>query len=300
MKTVLNPFARFNNLPAGLQLTAGAVLISFSGVYVKLAQVPPAIAGFYRMAFGGLVLLAMVVLRREIHWPGWRFFLLGLFCSLWFAMDLFSWHASIHYTGPGLATLLANFQVFFLALIGVFFLGERVRPKLVLAVPLALTGLFLLVGVQWGRFGPGYRMGVYLGLGAAVCYTGVLMALRKLQSMENGLSAMATLTLVSLFTAFFLGLEIWGTGGTFRIPDLRIGALLAAYGIFSQVLGWVIITRALPRVPASFAGLVLLLQPSLSYVWDVLFFHKIITAVGMTGLALTLCAIYLGSTRTVD
>ncbi|MBI9082124.1 MAG: DMT family transporter [Desulfobacterales bacterium] len=300
MNTVKNILARFKHFPAGLQLAFGAALISFSGVYVKLARVTPAAAGFYRMAFGGLVLLAVIALRREIRWPGSKFFFLGLICSLWFTVDLFCWHVSIHHVGPGLATLLANFQVFFLALAGVIFLGEKIRLKLVLAVPLALVGLFMLVGVRWGQFGPDYRIGVYLGLGAAVCYAGFLLTLRKLQAAENGVSAMATLTLVSFFTVCFLALEIWRTGDTFRIPDVQSGVLLVAYGVSSQALGWVMITRALPHVRASFAGLVLLLQPSLSYVWDILFFNKIVTTVGMAGLVLTLLAIYLGSTRTAD
>ena len=206
--------ARFSALAPGLQLTVGAVLISFSGVYVKLARVTPAAAGFYRMAFGGLVLLVIIAIRKEIQWPGWRFFLMGVFASLWFALDLFFWHASIHYIGPGLATLLANFQVFFMAVAGVLFLGEKLRLKLVLAVPLALLGLFLVVGISWDRLGPDYRLGVYLGLATAVCYSCFLLTLRKLQGAETRISAMATLTLVSAFTSAFLAMEIWRTGGT--------------------------------------------------------------------------------------
>lgn len=300
MNPIRASISLFSSLPPGLQLLAGAVLISFSGVYVKLARVTPASAGFYRMFFGGLVLAILVAVRREIRWPGARFFALGTFCSLWFALDLFCWHGSIQRIGPGLATLLANFQVFFLAVIGILFLGERVGPKLVMAVPLALVGLFLVVGVRWEQFSPNYRIGIYLGLGTAVCYTGFLVSLRKLQAPGRRVSAMATLTLVSAITSAFLAAEVWRSGGSLRIPDLQSGLLLFAYGLFSQVAGWVIITRALPRVRVSFAGLVLLLQPALSYVWDVLFFQKAVTGVGMAGLALTLLAIYLGSTRSVD
>jgi len=43
----------------------GAPLISFSGVYVNLAHVTLTIAGFYRVLFGGFVLLFIVGLRRE-------------------------------------------------------------------------------------------------------------------------------------------------------------------------------------------------------------------------------------------
>ena len=297
MSVVRAVIEKFFALPVGLQLTVGAVLISFSGVYVKLARVTPAAAGFYRMAFGAAGLLVLLAARGEIRRPPAGYLGLAFFCSFWFSVDLFCWHTSIHLIGPGLATLLANFQVFFLALIGVVFLGEHLDWKLALAVPMALGGLFLLTGVNWPRLGAIHHAGVGLGLVAAVCYTGFLVTLRRLQGAAAGASPVAALTLVTVITGVFLAVGIWRTGDTFRIPDGQSVALLAVYGIVSQMAGWVIITRALPRVSASFAGLVLLLQPSLSYVWDVLFFHKAVTPVGLAGLIITLAAIYLGSTR---
>lgn len=47
------------------QLIAGAVMISFSAVFVKLVSVSPATSAFYRMLFGGLILLGIVLWRRE-------------------------------------------------------------------------------------------------------------------------------------------------------------------------------------------------------------------------------------------
>ena len=43
-------------------VAAGAVLISFSAVFVKLAHVSPTMAGFYRTFFGGIMLLNCVVM----------------------------------------------------------------------------------------------------------------------------------------------------------------------------------------------------------------------------------------------
>jgi len=42
-----------------IQLIAGATIISFSAVFVKLVHVGPTMAGFYRVLFGGLILLAV-------------------------------------------------------------------------------------------------------------------------------------------------------------------------------------------------------------------------------------------------
>ncbi|CAO0819763.1 hypothetical protein DFAR_1110033 [Desulfarculales bacterium] len=44
---------------------------------------------------------------------------------VFFALELTFWHRSIHLLGSGLATILAEFQVFFLAGFGALFFGER-------------------------------------------------------------------------------------------------------------------------------------------------------------------------------
>jgi len=291
MKFLVNAF---NQTPPWLQLTVGAILISFSGVYVKIAHVTPVVAGFYRMLFGGSALLLLVLLRRELRFKGGPYIWYGLFCSFWLAVDLILWHFSIHVNGPGLATILANFQVFFMALAGVFFLGEKVSLKLAISIPLALLGLFLVVGLQWERLGGDYKLGVYAGLIAAVCYTLFLLSLRKIQSLEDPLSTSANLTVISFLTAAFLAGDIWRQGGSFHIPDTQSALALVVYGITSQAIGWLIITRALPKIRASLVGMILLLQPALAFVWDVLFFARATTLVNLVGITITLAAIYLG------
>ena len=286
----------FNRTPPWFQLVVGAILISFSGVYVKIAHVSPVVAGFYRMLFGGIVLLVLVLLRRELRFKGCVYLSVGLFCSFWLAVDLTLWHYSIHMIGPGLATILANFQVFFLAVAGVLFLGERLGPKLLMSIPLALFGLFLVVGIQWERLTGDYKLGVYAGLIAAICYTLFLLSLRKIQKMKNPLSTAATLTYITFFTAGFVALDIWRQGDSFRIPDVQSYLSLGAYGITSQAAGWLIITRALPKIRASLVGMILLLQPALAFVWDMLFFNRETTLVSLVGIGITLAAIYLGVT----
>ena len=62
---------------AMLFVGCGAFLISFSGVFVKWADVTPMMAGFYRTFLGGLIILLMLLF--SVHWgifsaggfPGW-------------------------------------------------------------------------------------------------------------------------------------------------------------------------------------------------------------------------------------
>ncbi|MBW2517994.1 MAG: DMT family transporter, partial [Deltaproteobacteria bacterium] len=281
-------------------LTFGAFLISFSGVWVKVAHVAPNVSAFYRVFIAGVALLAAALYRRELRWPGIRHLLLSLVCGLLLALDLWLYHYSIQYIGPGLGTILPNFQVFILAAVGILVLKESVRWIYLISLPLAFVGLFMIVGLNWSQLQPTYRIGVIYGLAAAVCYAGFLLSLRQLQAAQMGTSFFYVLMLVSLTTAAFLGADVVLKRGSFQIPDLQTALALAALGLLSHTVGWILITNALPKIRASLSGLILLLQPALAFVWDVLFFQRPTTLVNWLGVMIALIAIYMGMARQSD
>ncbi len=277
------------------QVLCGAFLISFSGIFVKLADVSPTASGFYRVFFGSIFLLCATLWFKDFKRVTPTELLLITFCGFVFALDLFFWHESIMYIGPGLATLLGNFQVFLLAATGILFLRERVRPRFFAAIPLAVIGLLLIIGVHWGNLENHYKTGIYFGLLTAVCYTAFLLSLRRIQSKENH-SQFSSLMIVSASCAIFLGSKMLHTGDSFSIPDAKSLLALLGLGLFSQTVGWVLIANAMPKIRASFTGLILLLQPALAFIWDVTFFNRPTDILNWTGVILTLTAIYLGLT----
>ncbi len=278
-----------------LFLVAGALVLGFSPVFVKVAAVGPAIAGFYRVLIGGIILLILSAIKREVLWNGWPSFRLVALGGVLFALDLTLWHRSIDYVGPGLATILGNFQVFFLALFGVLFIGEKINWKFLLALPLAMLGIVMIVWGEWESLGADYKTGVFWGLGTAVLYACFVLTLRKSQSIEHPLSPMANITMISWITMLVMGLEGVWQGQSFAISNLSTASALVAYGILGQVLGWVWITKGLKSTPVSLAGLILLLQPTLAFNWDILFFDRPTDALDFLGAALALGAIYLGT-----
>lgn len=278
-----------------IQVLLGAVMISFSAVFVKLADVSPTTSGFYRVFFGFIFLLATALLRKNLRRPSSSQSLLILFCGFTFALDLFFWHICILYVGPGLATLLGNFQVFLLAGAGIVLYHEAPRPRLLLSIPLSILGLLLLVGLDWQSLSDTYKTGIFYGLLTALCYTFFLLGLRKLQS-DGETPLFASLMLISLYCAVFLGVKMIQAGDSFAIPDSKTLLSLVSLGLFCQAIGWLLIAGALPKIPASFTGLILLLQPALAFVWDVLFFDRSTDLMNWFGVALTLAAIYMGLT----
>jgi len=278
-----------------LQVIAGAVMLSFSAVFVKWAHVGPTMAGFYRMFFGALLLLGALLVKKERLFHGSYHLKTVSICGLLFALDITLWHRSIHFIGPGLATLMANFQVFFLALFGMIILKEKSNWKLFISIPTAIFGLYLIVAPNWNDLGGEYRAGVTLALLAAISYAGYILVLRNFQS-KFTVSVLSTIGLVALITSFILALEALAINESFVIPDSQSWFALVGYGLFSQVLGWVLISKGLPKIEASRAGLILLLQPTFAFIWDILFFSRATTGLELLGALMALFAIYLGVT----
>jgi len=278
-------------------LVAGATIISFSPVFVKIAAVGPTTAGFYRTLFGGLAVLAVAMARGEPLWAGKRPFALAAACGLLFAVDLSLWHRAIHYIGPGLATIAGNFQVIFLAAFGIAVLREKADWRYLLSIPLAIAGLYLLVGIGWSSHDSDFKRGVVYGVSTALAYASFILILQSSQRQSRRLGAMANLGVISFVTSAAMGIEAVMQGESFAIPDAKTWSALLSYGILCQAAAWIVISRALTRIEASRAGLILLLQPTLAFVWDVVFFSRPTRPTDLLGALLAVAAIYLGGSR---
>jgi len=281
-----------------VRLYIGATLISFSPVWVKLVSVSSTTSGFYRVFFGGIALAIFLLISRQRLQLSKRVWVVLAFSSIFFALDLWFWHRSINYIGPGLSTLLANFQVFFMMLAGLVLLRQAPKPIQLAAVPLALLGLSMIVGFDWRSLSADYRLGVVFGLLTAVAYAGYMLTMRAAR--VDSMHALPTreVALVSLASALILGASAFAEGVSLTIPSYADAVWLLAYGLLSHCLGLLFIASSLPKVSTTEAGLALLLQPTLSFVWDVLFFARPMTATELAGAAIALVAIYLGSRQT--
>jgi len=204
---------------AVITLIIGATLISFSAVFVKLAAVGPITAGFYRVAFGGVFLLLFALARGYFRELTRKSLYMALLCGVVFALDLTWWHKSIHGVGPGLATVLSNFQVFIMAGAGLALFSERLTLRFVLAVCLAMVGLFMLVKPGWTTLGPQWRWGVFYGLLTAVAYAAYILLVRFLQTKKSFGAVVINMALLSLATSLIMGVQLQLAGESFRIPD---------------------------------------------------------------------------------
>lgn len=286
---------------AGLQLLVGAAIIGSNGLMVRMAAMPPTAVAFWRMLLAGVMLAALVSTRhgwQRLPRKAWWWLAVPVVA---FAVDLWMWHKSILLVGPGLSTLLANAQVFFMAIAGVVLFGERLNARFVAGVLLAFSGLWLLLGADWATLPPQYRWGVWLGLGAGVCYAAYNVGIKRSQAEAGAGRARVPVEQVLCYAAFgsalCLGLIGWAEGEAFAPPSLRSWGVLLALAAFGHCLSWVLISRAMGVLPVALAGLLLLAQPIVAYLLDVVFLDISISPRQWLGLAVSLAGIFVAGMK---
>lgn len=266
----------------------GAIVIAFSGILVRLAEVSPSTAAFFRCAYALPLLAALAWVERRRFGPrSRRERMLALGAGVFFAADLTFWHHSIEAVGAGLATVLANVQVILVGVIAWAFLGERPDGRELASIPVVLLGVVLISGVVGaGAYGADPLLGVVYGISTAISYALFLLILRQGNSDQRRPGG--PLLDATLSAAVFSALGGIAVGDIEWVPDLEAQFWLVVLALTSQVLGWLLISVSLPRLPALVTSILLMLQPVGAVFLAMLLLSESPSAVQLSGVAIVL------------
>ena len=269
----------------------GAVTIAFSSILVRLSHASPSTAAIFRCAFAlpVLGLLAWLEDRRFGARP-WAERRVAIGAGVFFAADLILWHHSIGDVGAGLATVLANIQVVLVPLVAWVVLMERPGRRVIAALPIALCGVLLISGVlQHGAYGRAPGRGALFGIGAGVAYVGFLLLLRRGGSdLRRVAGPLFDATATGAALAVLVGLII---GDADLLPGWPGVGWLLVLALTSQVVGWLLITTSLPRLPAAITSVTLTVQPVGSVALAALILSEAPSALQLVGVAVVLGAV---------
>ena len=268
----------------------GILSISFSAVFVRLAAVSPVTATFFRGAYAAPVLLAIWLAQRSKDRRGRRERWLAIVSGLLLALDLNLWHESIALVGAGLGTVIANVQVVFVAAAAWVLYGERPTPARVLTIAAVLGGVVLTSGLaRHDAYGASPVLGAVVGLLAGVVYAAFIIVYRdanKTAGPRSGPLLDSTLGMI----AGALACAVLDPHFTF-VPGLAAAEWLALLAIGSQVIGWLLIGTALPKLPVVETSVLLLGQPVFTVIWGVLLFDERLSALQWAGAAIVLAGV---------
>lgn len=272
---------------------AGALTIAFSAILVRLADVSPSTAAIFRCLYALpiLALLARAEDRRYGPRPARRRKLAAL-AGVLLAADLICWHHSILDVGAGLATVFANLQVVLVPFIAWLLLRERLTPRAWSALPVVVLGVLLISGVlERGAYGRHPQAGAVFGLITAAAYAGFIMLMRAggadLRRPAGPLfDATASTAAVSIVVGIALG-------EADLVPSWPSHGWLVLLAVSSQVIGWLMITTSLPRLPAAETSLLLTIQPVGSVALGALILAESPSVLQLVGVAVVLVCVVL-------
>ncbi|MDT7657187.1 MAG: drug/metabolite transporter, family [Pseudonocardiales bacterium] len=289
-------------LSAGLLWGTGGLAGSLLG---QVAALPPLAVATYRLAGGGLTVLAVLAVTGRLprlRRAGWlRVLSVGVLTATYQAC----YFAAVAMTSLAVATVIAIGAAPVLVLTAEA-VGERRRPgsASLVAIGLALLGLALLLGTSGHpltRAGGGsLALGVLLALGAAAGFGALaLIGRRPVPGLDGpatigvGFTAGGVLLAVSALVVGALtggpGFGGHGFGGLEFAPTAASVGLLVYLGWVPTALAYGLFFVGLRGVSASSAAVVAVLEPVTATVLGVLVLGQRLGLGGMVGAGL-LCA----------
>jgi len=269
----------------------GAVAIAFSGIIFRLAHVSASTGAFYRCVFALPPLWVLARLEDRRHGPrDRRAVLLAWVAGIFFAADLVLWHNAIDQVGAGLATVLGNTQVVLVGVLAWALLGERPHRSSLLAIPIVGVGVVLISGaLEQGAYGSNPRLGAAYGVLTGIAYAGFLLTLRQgSRDLRRFAGPLFSATLASAIGCAAIGLVV---GDLDLTPSWEATGWLVLLALSTQVVGWLLISASLPRLPAVVTSILLTLQPVCSVAFAAVLVDESPSALQLAGAACILAGL---------
>ena len=211
--------------------------------------------------------------------------ILGVFLFLGYAFQTIG----LKYTTSSNAGFITGLYVVFTPLFSYFIVKEKITGRIIIALFLAVTGLYLLSGIH------GINFGDFLELFCAVAY-GVHVALIGKFSREYDASSLTMLQLffVFLFSSFWWTLE----GLRFNPSPLLIFAIIFT-GIFASALGIFVQVKAQRKIPPARAAIIFTTEPVFAGIFSWIFLGEIFDYLRIIGASLIILAMLLSVSEKV-
>ncbi len=275
-------------------LIGANVALAFGPWFVRMADVGPVAAAFWRVALAVPLLAAMAWVggARPVRLSGALWLMIAI-AGVSFAADLGSWHVGILHTSLANATLFGNSATLIYPVYG--FVIARMWPTRTqgFALALAAAGAALLMGRSM-EIGAEHLIGDLLCLLAGVLYTAYFIFMARARETMAPLSSLALSTIASvlplLVFANVLGETLWPRDWT---P-------LIALALVSQVIGQGLMIYALGKLSPLVVGLALLTQPVVAGAIGWIVYGETLGAPDFVGAAMVAIALVLVRKGRVD
>lgn len=269
-------------------LLIGILSISWSAIFVKLADVSGLASAFYRMLFGTIGIIPIWFYfrkplgdKKSVFW--------AILCGILFAADIALWNTSILLSKASVSTLLANLAPVWVGLGSMLILREKTGKTFWIGTTISIIGVTIIVGL--GNFRDlSLSSGNLLSIAASFFYGAYLLTARKGREKLDTFSFTA-ISMMSSTVA--IGLVCLLTNTQLTGFESSSWTYLILLGLIPQVIGWLTINQALGHIKPTIASVSLLSQSVFTAIFALLVLGEALTLIELSGALFVLVGIYL-------
>lgn len=265
--------------------------LALGGIFVKLSQFPPITTGMYRVLFSLPLFFMLTSWQKNTNEMGIKHKNIAILAGIFLALDLVFWNISFHYTSVANANLLANLVPFTVVPIAYFVYKEKISRWFFIGGGIILLGTMILMANKINPRPENFK-GDLLAILTSFFYGLFLATVYRLRTQFNTIQIMSYASIGCLLILFPLGIILEGIYLPISWQDIYP---LLGLALLSQILGQGGLSYCLGKINASYASLLVLMQPIISAFYAYWLFDEHLSSWEMIGMLITLMGLYLAN-----
>tara|TARA_B110000196_G_scaffold303765_1_gene299877 strand:+ start:1612 stop:2484 length:873 start_codon:yes stop_codon:yes gene_type:complete len=256
------------NIPGSVLVLIGSICLSFGGIIVKsfeganLWQIL-----FWRQFFFGIIVIIYLLIRykknflRSFYTAGLPGLIGGLFLSIGFAAYVFAMYT----TTVANTNFIITTETIFLAVLGYFFLKEKIDLITLTSIVLGMTGVLIILGNSLSIQSSEQFLGNIVAFIMPISFAILVIIVRKYPNVDM-VPAQFTAGVVAAVIGYIFAGKL-----SISYHDLFL-AFLA--GFFQIGFGFILITLGSQTTPAAVVGVLMLTESVFGPLWAWLFINE--------------------------
>ena len=278
-------------MKAKLIVLLGVLGVSFSAIFVKYTTAPAVVIAFYRMFFAALILLPVAWKTCRDEWRALekKTILMCALSGVFLACHFSFYFQSIAYTSIASSTVLVDTEVFFVALVSILFLKEKVSGWGAFSIVLTFAGSVVLALSDRGAGSNAVRGDLLAVTGAFFVALYTLIGRVERRKMSTTLYTFLVYGTAALMLAVFCAVTRLPVVG-YEAKNYALGLGLA---LCCTLLGHSVFSWGLKYLPATFISTAKLGEPVFATVLGIFLFGQIPASQQIVGAVIILAGLYL-------
>ncbi len=273
-----------------IALAVGVSALSLSAMFVRWADAPGPMTGFYRLLISTLLLTPLFLRQQKQLAPiNKKYLYFPLAGGLLTAFDFAFWNSSLKFTTAANATLLGNTAPLWVALAALLIFREKLKGIFWVGLVLALTGAALVMGSDFLTH-PTLGLGDIMASTAAIFYASYQLVTQYGRVHIDPFRYTWLVGVSATIGMFIMNIVL---GNSFTGYSTQTWVIFFVTAIVSQMIGYLAVTYALGHLPASVVAPTLIGQPILTAILAIPLLNEIPATIQWIGGGIALAGIYI-------